>query len=170
MRGGSGRSSHLHSRCQGGVHRARGLRALLAYFGLYSRRHLVAQAPEEEFATIEKRRVRTGRKLREEQALDTTQATGRLDHTLRPRSRPRRHRPPAMTDMQGRPRAAPHGDPLPRRGRRARRRRLQLPAGRGRGDEHEGLRNVLGARLRRLRLQAGHGYPRYVSRQREQCS
>jgi ethanolamine permease len=26
----------------------------LAYFGLYSRRHLVAQAPEEEFATIEK--------------------------------------------------------------------------------------------------------------------
>jgi ethanolamine permease len=26
----------------------------LAYFGLYSRHHLVAQAPEEEFATIEK--------------------------------------------------------------------------------------------------------------------
>jgi ethanolamine permease len=26
----------------------------LAYFGLYSRRHLVAQAPEEEFATIER--------------------------------------------------------------------------------------------------------------------
>jgi ethanolamine permease len=25
----------------------------LAYFGLYSRHHLVAQAPEEEFATIE---------------------------------------------------------------------------------------------------------------------
>jgi len=26
----------------------------LAYFGFYSRHHLVAQAPEEEFATIEK--------------------------------------------------------------------------------------------------------------------
>ncbi|MBA2344626.1 MAG: ethanolamine permease, partial [Rubrobacter sp.] len=26
----------------------------LLYFGLYSRHHLVAQAPEEEFATIEK--------------------------------------------------------------------------------------------------------------------
>ena len=34
----------------------------IAYFALYSRHHLVAQAPEEEFATIEGR-IRAGRKL-----------------------------------------------------------------------------------------------------------
>ena len=55
---------------------------------------------------------------------------------------------------------APHGQALPRRGARARRRGLQLPARGRRGHGHRGrLRDVLlGARLRRLRDEARSGH------------
>ena len=66
-----------------------------------------------------------------------------------------------IADMEGTAAGqAPHGAAFPERGRGARRRGLQLPARRGRGHEHgRRLRDVeLGARLRRLRVQARHGH------------
>ena len=106
--------------------------AAAAYFSFYSRHHLVSSAPEEEFAAITA--AETELKGMNADELRGAVDDGSIDTVLL-----------AFTDMQGRLQGKRLvGHALRRGGARARRRGLQLPAGRRRRHEHRrGLRDVV---------------------------
>ena len=118
--------------------------AAAAYFFFYSRHHLVSSAPEEEFAAITS--AESELKAVTAEQLRRAVGDGSIDTVLL-----------VFADMQGRLQGKRLvGQALRRGGARARRRGLQLPAGRRRRDEHgRGLRDVVVVHgLRRLRDEA----------------
>ena len=100
--------------------------AAAAYFGLYSRHHLVGAAPEEEFEAIETAEAELARPLMTLDELRKAVDEGTVDTVLL-----------GFADMQGRLQGKRLRRRALRRGRgRARRRGVQLPARRRRRHEH----------------------------------